>query len=124
MDELNKIVEFGGRRIEAIKVLFALAFNLNLFALEEKTIIYTPINTANSIISSNKFPFYYVEIGFKKYFLIIDKSMNIAIYDCDDDRSTPQMGSIRPPNNQIKIALFLCNHGFVPQLLQDQMQVG
>lgn len=123
MEELNKIVVFNGHRIEAIKVLFALAFNLNLNALEEKTINFVAANTASSI-TSNKFPFYNVEIGFKKYFLIIDKSMNIAIYDCDDDRATPQMGSIRPPNNQIKIALFLCNHGFVPQLLQDQMQVG
>lgn len=118
-DLTKEIVKFQNREVEAIKVIFALAFNLNLsFVLEAQV-----EQDKKSVYSNQReVPFYRMTIGFKTYFLTIDKDLNIAGSD-SNDMSSLNPNSYNPVSNQIKIACFLLNNNLVDDLIKENIEI-
>jgi hypothetical protein len=116
-EELNRVVTFNDKSIEIIKVLFHLAFNLNLRAVENVEVRYN--DGKNN--AYNEREFFRITIGFKSYYLMVDKEFNVACCDGDLDRTYPS--EYRPVANQIKIAYFLTNHDVISDVFKENLEI-
>lgn len=112
-------VKFQNKEVEIIKVIFALAFNLNLSGCIDSIV---EVDKKSGYSSNREVPFYRMTLGFKTYFLTIDKHLNIAGADTSDlEKSAPS--DFKPISNQLKIALFLINNSLIPDLIKENLEV-
>jgi len=117
-DFLKDKVKYQDRDIEVIRVIFALAFNLNILACLD-AVVEAEKKTS---FSAKEVPYYRMNLGFKTYFLMIDAQLNIAGADSSDpSKSSPS--DFNPVSNQIKIAFFLINNNLVPNIIKDNLEI-
>lgn len=117
---LTKTVSYQEKDVEVIKVIFALAFNLNL-----ESCLKAPCERARKkgYSSSREIPYFRLIIGFKTYYLMIDEQLNIAGSDTNDLASYEPNSDFKPVNNQIKISYFLTKNNLVPDIIQDTISI-
>jgi len=116
-DLAKETIKYNDRDIEVIRVIFALAFNLNLKSIFDAEI---KVDKKSNYSNAPDVPFYRLTIDYKSYFLVIDKKFNVAGYDGID---TAHPVELRPVSNQIKIALILINNNLVEELVKENLDI-
>ena len=117
-DLLKETIKYNNRDVEAIRVVFALAFNLNLSAIYAADI--SLLNPPSYTVGGVQAPYFCMNMDYKTYFLTIDKNMNIAGYDSINATYPTEL---RPISNQIKIALLLINNNLIDDLVKSNLDV-
>lgn len=121
MEFLKQVVRFQDQDVEVIKVIFALAFNLNIQAcISAEVNDYSGGGYASSTIKK-KFEYYTMTLDFKSYWLSIDEKLNIAGADGKFNADYPP--EMSPISNQLKIAFFLINNNFVPDIIRQNLEI-
>lgn len=117
MDLTKEKIMFQSRQIEIIRVIFSLAFNLNIDACLNAKVDY---HTKTSI-SSKSMEYYEMILDFKAYYLSIDEKFNIAGGDGESTNDYPPR--FAPVSNQLKIAFFLINNNLVSDIIKQTLDI-